>query len=197
MLTRTRKLYVVVLALLIATYAHGDAYGDGPSYDFVAVGYSQIDIDGFNDNPSGFGLQGSFSLSEDFFASLQFTSAGVTILGTDVDLDQMDLQLGYKREVADNTDFVVRFGWVDVSAETLGISVDDNGFSLGVGWRSILSDGFEGGLEFQYVDLSDTGSDTALAIYGAYQVASTVDILGQLSIADGSNQFTIGARFNF
>ncbi|MDH4049689.1 MAG: porin family protein [Gammaproteobacteria bacterium] len=133
---------------------------EGLNYNFVEVGYAKVDIDSPDVDGDGFGIGGSFAISDEFHLFGNYQMADFDF---NVDLTQFDVGIGFNTPIADAIDVVASLAYVYTEVEASGFgSVDDNGFGLGVGLRALVSPQVElhGGVT--YVDLSDSGSDTAL-----------------------------------
>lgn len=188
---------VTLMIVMLAGFGSVVAYADGPSYNHVGVNYTRIDVDGIDDNPTGFGLFGSVALTPDFFVEGSYTSASADVFGISVDVTDFELSAGYRYAMQENMDLTFDVGYVDSKAESGGIGVSDNGYSLGVGLRGMMSDVFEAGAGVSYVDLGDLGDETSFEIYGDYTVADNIDVEASFSTSSDSNTFTLGVRFRF
>jgi hypothetical protein len=188
---------VTLMIAMLAGLGSVVVYADGPAYNYVGIGYVRIDVDGIDDNPTGYGLIGSVELTPDFYLSGDYSSASADVFGISVDVSQYDFAVGYKYSMQENTDLTFEVGYAHAKAESGGIGISDSGYSLGVGVRSMLSDAFEAGAGVDYVDLGDMGDDTSFEIYGTYTVANNVDVGATFSTGSDSNMFTLGVRFTF
>jgi len=77
------------------------------SYNFIEVGYQEIDIDGgflggLDIDGDGYGIAGSFELNENWFVAASYAKAEFDF---GVDLDQVALGAGYHVPISDNADF--------------------------------------------------------------------------------------------
>ncbi len=182
--------------LLIALLAFASAAGaQGFDYNYVTLGYSQVDFDDVNIDGDGIELAGSFAINEDFHA---FGSYGQADLDGGIDASELSIGLGYNHSLSPAVDFVgsVSYEYVEIDVAGLG-SVDDNGFGLGIGLRFHPADKIEVDAGIQYVDLSDSGSDTGFGAGFQYYITDAITIGVSAEWADDVSRYGLGGRFYF
>lgn len=153
------------------------ALAQTPDWTHISLSYldSSFDAEGNEVDISGFGLNGSFLLQDNWVAvgqyqelsegaaSIDFTSAGV----------------GYYKRVRANTDV-----YTTLTVEHLGSSADtaqgnissgDTGFGLGVGVRSMLHPDVEVGAKADYLNIDEV-SLTRLTANAMYHPSTNVGL---------------------
>lgn len=152
------RYFVAALALFLAV----PSLAESPSYNFIQVGYQSVEIDlggGFDVDGDGFGLGGSFEIGEQMFG---FASYGKTEFDFDIDLTQLQVGLGFRTGISDNTDFFATASFVEAEVDAPGFeSEDDSGYGVGIGIRSNVTDLVELYAEIAYADLGDDADSTA------------------------------------
>ena len=187
---------VLLTALLVFSASAG---AQGFDYNYFGVGYQRLNLDdGFIDvDGDGFGVEGSFAVSDSFFLFGDYGMAEFSEQGQTVDLDALSLGIGWHTAISDRMDFVtgVSYEWAEVSAAGFG-SVDDSGYGLGVGLRFQASDAIElnGGID--YVDYGD-GDDTSFGLGLLYGVTENIDIGVSADWADDTSAYGISGRMYF
>ncbi|HEX2140337.1 MAG TPA: outer membrane beta-barrel protein [Woeseiaceae bacterium] len=181
---------------LAAFSVSGAAYAEGFDYSFVEGSYGQVDFDGVDGD--GMGIGGSFALTDSFHV---FGGYETGDFDGGVDLNALELGVGYNMPVTDVVDFVASLSYVSAEAEVtvpgLGsISADENGYGLGVGLRGMATPQLElnGGIE--YVDL-DSGSDTGFGAGFLYHFSESLAVGLSGDWADDVNTYALNGRFSF
>lgn len=144
------------------------AMAESPSFNFVQVGYQEVDLDigvGGDVDGDGWGLGGSVEFGQDFFGYVSYSDIGFDF---SVDLTQLQVGIGWKTDVSQNTAFFARAGYAQAEVDAPGFgSADDSGYGLGVGVRSNVTPLIELYGEIAYADLGD-GADTTTFGGGIY-----------------------------
>lgn len=191
-----RKYGLPALVVSLAMFVAAPAIADGPSYNFVQASYQSVNLDlgsGFDVDGDGFGLAGSFEVGESVFIIASYATTGFDF---SVDLNQLQVGLGYHAGLTDNTDFFATLAYVDAEVEAPGASVDDSGFGASIGVRSNVSELVELFGEISYVDFGD-GNETAVA--GGIWFNFTEIFAAGLSASAGDDvtSYGVGARVYF
>lgn len=176
-----RTLVVAALALASAPALAG------PSYDYVDLGYLNIDGDA-----DGLGVEGSFAIDDRFHVLGGFSR----VEDGPVSVNSFSIAGGYRMGLSEETDFVARAGLIRARVGVSGLgSASDNGWMIQGGVRHMLDSTLEVN---GFATVSDINS-TEFGI-GAGVVKSFTPNLGafaDLELVDGDFAFAIGARFNF
>jgi hypothetical protein len=180
--------------LFLALFAFSaSASAQGFDYNYFSVGYQRVTLDdgAFDVDGDGFGIEGSFEVSESFFLTASYGMAEFEEQGITVDVDTWDAGIGWHTAMNEQLDFVA-----DLSAAGFG-SADDNGLGLGIGLRYQASDAIElnGGID--YVDYSDGGDDTVFGLGLLWGVSDSVDIGVSGEWGDDSSAYGLSGRFYF
>jgi len=185
-----KKLLGAALALLAVP-----AFADDLRYTYVEVGYQDIELDDFNADGDGFGIRGSFALTDDWFMIVGYQAADFDF---GVDFDQAYLGAGYRTPINDRVDLfgTVAYLTADVSADGFG-SIDEDGFGLAVGVRGLVTDQLELAGSIGYSDLGDGVDGTAISAGALYSFTDVFALGIEIELDDDLTAFGIGARFYF
>ncbi|MFQ5547053.1 MAG: outer membrane beta-barrel protein [Woeseia sp.] len=192
----------VLLTALIAFSASVSAQGF--DYNYVSVGYSQVDIDstiqGATIDGDALGLGGSYGLNDDIFAFGSFQDGELEEPGDpdNIDVTVYDIGFGYRMPMSDTVDFVTTLSYEYMELSEPGLSVDESGLGIGVGIRANASDTIELNAGIQYVDLGTVfGDDTSFAAGVLYSLTESIDIGLNGNWGDDVSQYTLSGRFYF
>ena len=187
--------------LFLALFAFSaSASAQGFDYNYFSVGYQRVTLDdgALDVDGDGFGIEGSFEVSESFFLTASYGMAEFEEQGITVDVDTWDAGIGWHTAMNEQLDFVANltYEYIDLSAANFG-SADDNGLGLGIGLRYQASDAIElnGGID--YVDYSDGGDDTVFGLGLLWGVSDSVDIGVSGEWGDDSSAYGLSGRFYF
>jgi hypothetical protein len=165
------------------------------SYTLGEVRLLAVDPDG-GDSADGVRIGGSALIQPEFFAAgaLSTVSSGGP---NGVDVDRLDLGLGYRYAIAPRIDLIGIGGLVfeDVDYGN-NFSDDDIGPSLTGGARGQLTPLVE---LAGYVNYTDVFADSDLGIIGEglYHATPNLSLVAGLGLSDGERSASIGARWNF
>ena len=172
--------------------AQGSAGHGDLSYTYADARLVIQEPDG-GDDFTGIRLGGAAQFHPNLFVAGALT----TVSNDGVDLDTLDVGLGYRSAISADTDVVGIIGviWADVDAGRFG-GDDDTGLSLTGGVRSALAPRFEIGAYASYVELFGDG-DVSLIGEGLLHLSPKVALVGSVSLSDDVNVLTFGARWDF
>jgi hypothetical protein len=173
----------------------GAVSAEGLSYTYAELGYGRVNIDSPDVDGDGFGIGGSFALTDQFHLLGSYQTADFDF---GVDYNELNLGVGFNTAMTDAIDVVASLSYVnvDVSASGFG-SADDNGYSVGVGLRGLVSPQVElfGGLEF--VDLNDSGNDTVFGAGFRFNINEMFSVGLSGEWGDDVSSYTLMGRANF
>ena len=187
--------FLLLMGLSAGAAAQGADGASGLKYTFVEVGYGQLSFDDPDVDGDGFGIGGSYALTDQFHLFANYRTAS---LDFDIDTTDMNVGFGFNSPISDTIDVVATLSYVYVEFDqaTFG-SADDNGLGGGIGLRALMTPQIElfGGVE--YVDLSDSGSDTALGAGIRYNFNEkfAAGLAGDWS--DDASSYTLTGRMYF
>ena len=183
------KNWILTIAALAALTPFA-ASAEDVSYSYVQIDYINLDIDDGGDD-SGFGLAGSFTVSDNFHIALSHDS--VDILGAD--LTWTTVGFGYHTD--GDTSYYAQINYEDLGLDTGAADIGDSGFGIEVGVRSMINENFElqGGIH--YADFGDFGDDTLLELSGRYYVNDQFSIGVKYEAGSDFDIWGIGGRFDF
>ena len=167
------------------------------NYTYLQGNFGQVDVDepGINVDGDGYGIAGSFGLTENFHLFGEYQTAG---LDFDVDLNLLEAGLGYNTAISDNLDVITRLEYLNVEVDARGIpSSDENGYGIGVGLRARVSSMIElhGGID--YIDLSDSDGETRANAGFLLNLTETFSVGVKGTRWEDVHVFQLSARLHF
>jgi hypothetical protein len=187
--------FLLLIGLSATAAAQGTAGSPGLSYTYAEIGYGQVSFDSPDVDGDGFGIAGSYALTDQFFLFAGYSTAD---LDFDVDATDLNVGFGFNTPITETIDVVATLSYVYVEFEqaTFG-SADDNGLGGSIGLRALMTPQIElfGGVE--YVDLSDSGGDTALAAGARYNFNEKFAVGFAGSWSDDASSYTLTGRMYF
>ena len=171
------------------------AVADGFDYNYLSLGYGNVDFDDVGVDGDGFGLAGSYAINDSYHAFLGYNNSSLDL---DIDATSWGAGLGYNRELTDKVDLVARlsYEYVEIDVPLAG-SDDDSGIGLGLGLRIAASDKLELNAGINQVDLSDSGSDTGFSAGGLYSFTEAFSLGLGGNWSDDTSAYTVEGRFYF
>lgn len=185
-----KTLMAAMLAGLLPFAAHADSV----NYDYVELGWSQIDLDHTGTDFDGGALNGSAALGENFFIY-----GGYGMHESDpgsVDLDITRLGFGWKRGIADSTDVVVNANWVNYDIGSGGFG-DVDGYEVEVGLRTAHGTRFESQIALGYEDGDEVDGELYGRLSGHFKFNETWGVVASAALRDGGNEYFVGPRLSF
>lgn len=188
-----------IITMLLASLAFLPLAGraEGPGYSYLDAGYVVTNIDEFDEDADGFLLRGSFEFVENWFLYGRYLDQSVEAFGTDVDVTEYDLGVGYAWPLNDAMDLYGKAGYVAVEAEALGEDVDDDGYELSAGLRGRAMNNLELEGVVTYVDLSDSGDDTSFGLAARWYFLEQLAVGVEGDFSDDAKSYGIGVRWAF
>ena len=172
------------------------ALADGPSYNYIQGSYERVEIDavGGDVDGNGFGIAGSFEITDLWHA---FASYGTAEFDFSVDFDQLTIGGGIHSPLNENVDLVFNLAYIQLDASAFGFSADDDGFGASLGLRGNVAERVELEGFIDYVDLDSSGDDTSFRGAAWYAFTDAFSAGLQLGFGDDATSFGIGGRFFF
>jgi len=189
-----------LMALALAAALPLSAQASELSYNYVELDYARLNVDnaGADFNPDGFGLKGSFALGDQFYGFGSYLRGSDTVSGTDVDLDQTQLGLGYRHGVSDSADFIGELSWINQGVDIEGLGSDDaHGGRLSAGFRGELAKNFEGYVKANYTDGGDFSGDFSGTLGAQVKFNPTWGVTGEAEFGGDADIYMVGVRANF
>lgn len=186
-----RRSYVLVALLSLSAAAAAE----GLDYSYVQGSYSQVEFDDIGVDGDGFGIAGSFAIS-DRFAII----AGYEVADFDFDLETTGYEIGglFHAPLSDRVDFVSTLSYVSLEFDVPNFgSVDDDGFGVGLGLRGMASPKVEVNGGISYVDFSDGGDDTTFGAGVRYNFTDAVSAGLNGNWGDDTSAYGISGRIAF
>lgn len=198
---------ILQLSLLAATaLSASHVFAASPTWDLVELDYVVLDLDDTNLEPTGFGLSAVKLVSDNVFLTGSYVvtddSLSINSVPADIDLDisldydTLDLGVGYKHSITENTDWYANVSYVRVEAKTRFSSAEENGYGVATGIRSMMTDNVELAAELSYADI-DVDDETSFGIQGTYYVTENVGINLGFSTSSDAKAYDLGVRYAF
>ena len=96
------------------------AQADGLSYSYLDAAYLNTDVDQYDDTVDGFGVRGSYELTDNVFVFAGYADQGTSVAGIDIDLQSYNFGLGYAWPLAKALDLYGKVGYVNAKADVDG-----------------------------------------------------------------------------
>jgi Ax21 family sulfation-dependent quorum factor len=189
-----------LMALALAAVLPLSAQASELSYNFVELDYARLNVDGAGAdfNPTGFGLKGSFAFGDKFYGFGSYLRGSDDVSGTDVDLDQTQLGLGYRHAVSDSADFIGELSWIDQGVDIEGLGSDNaSGGRLSAGFRGQLAKNFEGYAKANYTDGGDFSGDFSGTLGAQVKFNPTWGVTGEAEFGSDADVYMLGLRASF
>lgn len=183
-------------ALAIALALPFGAQAADLSYSYIEGGWQKFNIDSGIDS-DGWVANGSAALGEHFHI---YGGYGQNELDNiNLDADVWRLGVGWNTGISDNSDLVVRANYVEASTDNVpGLGdVSSDGYEAEVGVRSAFGDRFETYAALGHIDIESGSGDFYGKLGGQYKFTPTFGIVGQVTIADGGDEYFVGPRLSF
>jgi opacity protein-like surface antigen len=217
------KKTILTAALLAATSFSAQASDLSYSFveaDFVQSNFDDEDIGDININPTfvGWGLKGSFEISDKFYVFGAYATGKDDILAVDeidysadleASIDRWNIGLGFHAPIMSNTDFIAELGYVqydyefDFDVNDLGdeysesFKTDAGGARFTTGLRSALGENFEAYGTVSFTDSQDIEADFSGNIGAQFKFNPTWGITGDIEFAKDAAIYTVGVRASF
>jgi hypothetical protein len=217
---------IAALSCGIATFSMSANAAEGLSYSYVELDYITLNIDEVGDsgtvlddldNGGGWGVQGSFELSPNWFAFGQYsvTDADANFVNdqnqffrSNTDINRLEVGAGFHNPVNATTDMVLRAAYTDIDSDGFNFggsgnsSFDDlnedgsDGFFIDAALRSQLMASVEGSLGVRYTDLEQFDN---LSLIGnlMYEFSPSLGVNLGLEAGDSISHVLLGLRLNF
>lgn len=185
-----RTVFSFVTLALLPAFAHADGF----DYSYLEAGYVSADFDtaGMSVDGDGFGINGSFAITDTYFLSAGYSSLGFDF---SIDLDQLAVGGGMHIGLSPTIDFVGTLAYLDAEADSPVGSVSEDGFGIGVGVRGALNNAFEWEAGVNYSDVGD--SNTSFGLDGRYYFTETFAAGIGVGFDDDVTAYSIGVRAEF
>jgi len=172
---------------------------DSLNWDLAEISYQQTKIEG--ESFKGVAVAGSKTINENFFALAKFAMVSKQIELVDYDVTDYGIGLGYRYEVANQTDLFATAEFVRYNfSANLGNVVDesegDNGYELGLGVRSMVAENFELMGSLGYIKVDDL-KETTYNISARYHVSDRIALGAGYSHNDEMKTYNLSAALFF
>ena len=195
---RTKILSVLAASAALVPFM---AQAEGLSYTFVEAGYANTDIDELNETLGGWGLKGSFEITENIFVQAGYFDQKTDTNFGDIKFQPWNFSVGYAWPIADQADIYGTVGYTSVDLDvpsSLGVTnTSDDGYTLGVGIRSRFAENCEVEGTAKYANLSDYGDEFDFGVFGRWYITDMFALTAGYNIGDETSTFWGGVRLEF
>lgn len=167
---------------------------DQINYTYIQGGYQAIEFDDLDVDGDGFGIGGSFGVTDRVFLTADYATYD---LDFGIDATEYGLGIGASLPLSQQFHLVGELGYVEAEVEVDGFDADDSGYALGGGFRWKASPVFELGAMLNYADLDDSGDDTSLSASGLYNFTEAFAVGAGINLADDTTGYSLGVRYDF
>lgn len=175
---------------LIASIPFAASAADGVSYTYVEGGYIATNTDA--GDADGWAIGGSGAIAPNFHVFGSYNNQEID--GSNFDVDQWRLGVGYNHEVNRNVDLLTRVAYEKFDA---GSNLDFDGWSVEAGVRGAFTPNFEGYALAGYEDYEQADGDFYGRLGALVKFNQTWAINGDVKFADGDTQWFVGPRASF
>jgi hypothetical protein len=170
---------------------------ESPDWNFVEGSIERLDIDDTDEiTPLGFGLKGSYLLTDNIFIDGQYSFLTDDVDGVDFDLTNLDLNIGYRFGLTRTTDIYGSIGRRSIDVEVDNFDADDDGTVYKVGTRARLTNDIEVDASFAHERFGDF-SDNRLSLSGHYYLNEQLALGAGVSSNDDGEQLSLSVRYSF
>jgi len=158
-----------MLALLLAAASISqDAPAPEPtaptfSYNYVEFGVFTTEIDAFDENSVGVGVNGSYGFHPNVAVVAAVEYETVEVGGIDIDAAVFGIGLNGHVPVHDRVDLVAQARFISTRTEALNVSDSETGYDLGVGVRTMPVDRLELAGGIVHTDIYDGNTNVRRA----------------------------------
>ncbi len=171
------------------------AFADGFSYTYLQASYGTVDVDTFVVDGDGFGLNGSYAITEDLNIVGGVQASDFDTIG---DARDWSVGLGVHSSITDLMDVTGSVSYVDREFELpLGPTFEDDGFALTVGLRANVTSMIEVNAAITYIDLSTAGDDTGFGGGALYNFTDMFSVGLSANWAEDTATYSLTGRIYF
>lgn len=185
---KNQNLKISIIASAVLSCFSFGVMAETPSFNFVEIGYTQLDIDGTSAEPDGFEFDYNYLFSDNFYLSADYAKVD----DSGVDLKMTNLGFGYKSDISNNTAFFAQLDWSKFEIEDF----DDDGYKASLGLRSSLTKNLEVTAAYEYLDIDDESNDFYV-LGAAYQMNDKFAIYADYKTESDFDQISLGLRMDF
>ena len=189
----------ILIAGLLSVVSLG-ASAESPSFSFVEAGYTAQDNDLIDGDYTGYELEGSYQLSNNFYLAAKH----VITTEDSLDLSTTTFGVGYHYFLTKSTAMYVQADYAAVILERANSGkFDEQGTQLGLGIKSMITDAIEIDVALKYLDAGEVDTtfgeyDKTYGLIGAnYLLSDSVSIYADYEIEEDSNRYSMGFRYRF
>jgi hypothetical protein len=170
------------------------AFADGFDYSYLDLGYINTQFDDGGGSSDGFGLRGSFALTDQLHLIGSYSKED---LDFNIDLDTYTIGAGLNWPLSPNLDIDSTLAYIHQKADFGNFgSIDDDGVQIGLGLRGRVAQQLELTGQLTYTNFDGSGDDTSPTFGLRYYPNDKFAIVGDVTLFDGGNQYFVGGRLN-
>ncbi len=178
----------VILTAAILSGLSFQAMAETPSFNFVEVGFTQLDIDNSPFEPDGFELDFNYELSDNVYLSADHAKVDEA----NVDMKMTNLGIGFKSDINNSSTVFAQIDWANYEAA----NYDEKGYKLSAGIRSNVTENIELTGAYEYLDIDDESANYYV-VGAAYKFSDALSLYADYKLESDVDQMSLGVRFNF
>ncbi len=140
-IARHTRLALACLLAAAALPAAAESMGTAPRSSYVELGYA--DTTWYDESLDGYAIKGLLSMGDSFYLLVDFTSATLDAPGSDIELQPLNVALGYRKGVSPSTDVIAEAGLMTVETKFRDQTFSNDGWRVAAGVRSALGSRFD------------------------------------------------------
>lgn len=185
---------ILAIALLIGSTGSAMAadVSSASNYTFLEGGYVNVDPD-FAGGADGAYIRGSYQFGESG-VYVAGRASRVEVDGTDYDLNQYDVGVGYHRPLAERVDGFVEAAGVRLEGDG---GFDADGYRATAGVKVDVTDAVEGVVQANYYNGDDFIAETTATLGVKYSFTPNWAATAGAEFAEGGNTYNLGVRYSF
>ena len=187
-----------LIALALAAALPLSAQAADLNYNYVELDYARTNIDNSDANPDGFGIKGSAKVAEPIYLFGSYLRGKDSLSGVGIHFNQIQLGVGYRNAIRDNTDFIGELSYIRDKVSVSGVgSGNAHGYRASAGVRSALADNFEGYAKANYTDGGDFKGKFSGTLGAQYKFNPTWGLTGEAEFGGQTDIYSVGVRASF
>lgn len=193
------KHQILIAATAILALGSAPAMADGLSYHYLDVAYQQADLDGIDGGGPQVNAVAAIGNSPAFF-EFKYRTLSFSDSGFDLDIDDLEVGLGFVLPVAQSANFDASFGLLrrdaSISSAFGSASDDDTGYYARAGLRGMVSSSVELFADLTYFEINDV-TDTKLDAGTSINIAHNAALVLAYNTEEDLDGFRAAVRFQF
>jgi hypothetical protein len=191
---------ISLMSALVATSALAAPSESAFTNNNVVVGYTSMDVDGFEDNLTGFSVDAVHRLAgRNFYGLVSYSSVDTEMMGVSVEMTNKEFGMGYIYSVNSKFDINFEAAIINSESESGGYTMDEGGYRVGAIGRYMVMPKVEifAGVDMVQYKEDSIDSDTGLTVGVRYSITDKFDAVFEVTSADDQTGMMIGASYRW